>query len=235
LKTKSRQLPLILLGLTAAHPTCAGTLSQLAFTSNGGAYINDTVLNANTSPLAFTRIDNLNQPFLNAADSTVSLDYGNYFAIAFRGFGAHLGPGTISFLLDGTTEYSLSVTFPDPTIASGPIAVFDLPGGDTVTISATGLAEDRIQIIADGGGLSGDGIPDAFYAFNYSARQPTLTITPASSGLAAIAWSPATPGFVLQNRQTLASSSWSNSPSGATNPVIVSTVGGPQFFRLIRP
>ena len=73
---------------------------------------------------------------------------------------------------------------------------------DTVTLSGTGLAADRIRVIADGAGLIADGTPDAFYLFNYTyaadVAAPKMTIVPAAAGLATIAWTPATPGFRLQ-------------------------------------
>jgi hypothetical protein len=127
--------------------------------------------------LAFTATTGLTQPFLNASNSTIALGYGSYYAIAFRAFGAHSGPGTVSFNLNGT-PYSQNVTFPDPTLASGVFASFTLPGGDKVTISATGLSADRIQVVPDGGGLVGDGTPDAFYAFNFTAGAQTIPTVP---------------------------------------------------------
>ena len=221
-----------------AFPLHAGTLSRIRWTSNSGIYINDTIVDAATSPLAFTATNDLAQPFLNAADSTISLGYGSYFAITFRGH-AHIGVGTISFLLDGVTTYTQNVTFPDPFSASGVFARFTLPDGDMVTVSATGYAADRIQVVADGGGLTGDGNPDAFYHFNYlraaDVIAPKLRIDPATPGFATLSWTPATPGFVLQQSVSLWPSEWSDSPSGATNPVVVPANLSSQFFRLIQP
>lgn len=229
---------LVLAGL-AAGDAIGGTLTRISWTSNGGAYINDTIVDSTTSPLAFTATTNLAQPFLNAADSTVALNYGSYYVIAFRDFGAHIGAGAVSFMLDGATTYTRNVTFPDPTNASGVFAYFKLPNGDVVTISATGYAADRIRIIASGGGLTGDGTADAFYLFSYiravDVIVPRLMIVPATPGHATISWTPATPGFVLQENVSLEPASWTNSASGATNPVIVPTNLPKQFFRLIQP
>ncbi|MFS8086517.1 MAG: hypothetical protein ACMG6H_12865 [Acidobacteriota bacterium] len=113
---------------------------------------------------------------MNASDSTITLGYGSYYAIAFRAFGSHIGAGTVSFLLNGVTPFSQNVTFPDPTAASGAFATFALPGGDSVTISATGLSADRIQIVADGGGLSPDGTLDAFYAFTFTGGSLSIDV-----------------------------------------------------------
>jgi hypothetical protein len=186
--------------------------------------------------VGFIATNDLAQPFLNATDSTITLNYGSYYAISFRGYGSHIGAGTISFLLDGVTQYSKNLTFPDPTVASGVFAKFDLPGGDTLTVSATGLAADRIRIVADGPGLLEDGVLDAFYQFNYSrVSQPILMIVPANPGQATIAWTPATPGFVLQESLSPSLAGWTNSVSGATNPIVIPTTLPKQFFRLIRP
>ena len=64
---------------------------------------------------------------------------------------------------------------------------------------------------------------------------PTLTIVPGAPGQAAISWSPATPGFVLQESTSLENPNWINSPSGATNPVNVPATGNHKFFRLRKP
>ncbi len=225
-----------LLAGIAVVPVSAATISRIIWTSHSGTYINDTIVNGTTSPLAFTATNDLAQPFLNATDSTITLNYGNYYAIAFRAYGAHTGSGTISFLLDGVTEYSQNVIFPDPTLPSTTIAAFPLPGGDNLTISATGFAADRIRIVADGGGLAGDGVPDAFYKFDYTCSSlPTLTILPAVPGYATISWSPATAGFVLQEGLNSWPAAWTNSISGPTNPIVIPTPLAQQSFRLIKP
>ncbi|MEK7780871.1 MAG: hypothetical protein AAB370_05160 [Verrucomicrobiota bacterium] len=64
---------------------------------------------------------------------------------------------------------------------------------------------------------------------------PTLTIVPATPGQATIAWTPNTPGFVLQETWNLAPANWTNSPSGATNPITVPASAPGKFYRLIKP
>jgi hypothetical protein len=146
----------------------AGTITNLSFVSNGGGYVNDTIVGNGTSPLAFTATGSTSNAFLNNADSTVSLGYGTYYAIAFLGLGQHLGAGTVSFLLNGTTSESQSVIFPANSPGGVQFALFNLPGGDTAAFSTTGLSADRISIIADGAGLVPDGTADAFYQFSYT-------------------------------------------------------------------
>lgn len=175
-KSRSILSEVLLVSGVALVPASAATLSNISWTSHGGGYVNDTIVNGSTSPLAFTVTTDLAQPFLNAPDSTITLDCGRYYAIAFGNYGAHTGAGTVSFLLDGVTPYSQSVLFPEPFAVSGEFASFVLPGGDTVTISATGLSADRIRIYPDGGGLTGDGTPDAFYQFNFVPEPTALTL-----------------------------------------------------------
>ena len=174
----------------AAISLPAATINNIRFYASDFGYINDTIVNG-TSPLAFTNKADLKQPFLNAIDSTITLNYGSYYAIGFLGVKQLQGAGTISFLLNNTTPYSANVLFPDP-LAAGPIfAAFSFPGGDLVTVAPTGLLADRIRISGDGSGLHTDGSLDAFYAFNFTSGTASSTPEPATfamfgTGVAAI-------------------------------------------------
>ena len=64
---------------------------------------------------------------------------------------------------------------------------------------------------------------------------PTLVITLGAAGFASISWSPATPGFVLQQSDSLTNPNWSNAPSGAANPVTVPAALPSRFYRLHKP
>jgi hypothetical protein len=64
---------------------------------------------------------------------------------------------------------------------------------------------------------------------------PTLTIVPAAPGNAIISWTPATPGFILQETISLAPTNWVNSPSGSTNPIVVPATLPTKFYRLLKP
>ena len=64
---------------------------------------------------------------------------------------------------------------------------------------------------------------------------PTLTIVPAGAGQATISWAPATPGFVLQETWSLSPANWTNSISGATNPITVPAALPGKFYRLLKP
>jgi hypothetical protein len=64
---------------------------------------------------------------------------------------------------------------------------------------------------------------------------PLLNIVAAGSGFASVSWNPATPGFVLQFTPTLTPPAWTNTTSGATNPVVVPAGAASGFYRLIKP
>jgi hypothetical protein len=64
---------------------------------------------------------------------------------------------------------------------------------------------------------------------------PVLTIAPTSLGFATISWTPNTPGFILQETWNLTTANWTNSPSGATNPITLPTDTTGKFFRLRKP
>jgi hypothetical protein len=68
-----------------------------------------------------------------------------------------------------------------------------------------------------------------------TTNAPVLTIAPATPGNATISWTPATPGFVLQETWSLAPANWTNSPSGATNPTVVPATLPAKFYRLHKP
>ena len=64
---------------------------------------------------------------------------------------------------------------------------------------------------------------------------PTLVIAPGAPGFATISWTPATPGFVLQESWSLTAPNWTNAPSGAANPVSVAVTNAARFYRLATP
>ena len=163
----------VVFGLFPATGFCALTLTDLSFISNGGSFINNTIVDS-ASPIGFTAVG-LGQPFLNNSDSTISLTFGSYYAYSFLGFGQHVGGGTISGNFDGT-PFSQAVTFPsDPTTVANFCSI-TFSTGDTLTIGTTNFLADRIRIVADGGGLVGDGNNDVIYSFNFAAvPEPSAT------------------------------------------------------------
>ena len=115
--------------------------------------------------------------------------------------------------------------------------------------------------VAGGGGTSTGGVyavsgtigqPDAggpltngqysvtggFWALPFAVQTtnaPTLQIVPAAPGFATVSWTPPTPGFVLQEALSLSATNWSNSASGAANPVTVPATLPARFYRLNKP
>ncbi len=64
---------------------------------------------------------------------------------------------------------------------------------------------------------------------------PLLSIAATGPGQATISWTPNTAGFVLQETWSLAPANWTNSVSGAANPVVVPAVVPAKFYRLFKP
>jgi hypothetical protein len=84
-------------------------------------------------------------------------------------------------------------------------------------------------------GTAGDAV--GFDDLRYSApiEVPTLVIVSAGPGLAMITWTPETgTNWVLQETLSLSSANWTNSPSGATNPIAVPATL-PKWYRLFKP
>jgi hypothetical protein len=63
---------------------------------------------------------------------------------------------------------------------------------------------------------------------------PTLHIAHAAPGFAVVWWTPPSTNWVLQEALTL-TSGWTNSLSGATNPVTVPIIPPSKFYRLFSP
>jgi hypothetical protein len=93
----------------------------------------------------------------------------------------------------------------------------------------------------DAGGPMTNGqysVTGGFWAFAAAVQTPgapLLSIVPAGPGQATISWLPATPGFVLQENLSLTTTNWVNSPSGATNPILVPAALPTKFYRLHKP
>jgi hypothetical protein len=78
-------------------------------------------------------------------------------------------------------------------------------------------------------------VTSAFWALPMAVQTPgapTLSIVAAGAGQAQISWTPATPGFVLQETLSLSPTNWVNSASGSTNPIVVPATSSMKFYRL---
>jgi hypothetical protein len=75
-----------------------------------------------------------------------------------------------------------------------------------------------------------------FWSVLDNSWSPFLSITQVAPGWTRISWTPTNaPGFVLQVTPSLRPTTWSNAPSGASNPVLVPTPVPATFYRLIQP
>jgi hypothetical protein len=111
-------------------------------------------------------------------------------------------------------------------------------GGGTSTGSVYAVSGTIGQPDADGSMTNGQfSVMGGFWALPIAvqaAGAPTLTISRAAPGLAVVSWTPNTPGFVLQETISLSSTNWINSPSGATNPIMVPALLA-KYYRLFKP
>ena len=86
----------------------------------------------------------------------------------------------------------------------------------------------------DAGTLSGGSftLHGGFWSGVVTEPMPQLLIQQAGSHLF-ISWSPAIPGFVLQESESLWTESWVAAPTGSSNPASVPRGSGTKFYRLV--
>ena len=80
-------------------------------------------------------------------------------------------------------------------------------------------------------------VTGGFWAFAAAVQRPeapVLTIVLSGAGRVTISWTPSTSGWVLEETVSL-SGTWTNSVSGATNPVVVPAALPAKFYRLRKP
>ncbi len=68
-----------------------------------------------------------------------------------------------------------------------------------------------------------------------SGPAPRLSIRDLGGSQYEISWTPPTPGFVLQQSDSLLPAAWTNAPSGPTNPATVPATLPARFYRLFKP
>lgn len=112
-------------------------------------------------------------------------------------------------------------------------------GGGTSTggvYSVTGtIGQPDAGPVMTGGSFSVTGGFWALPVVVQTPGAPLLTVIHFGQGQARIAWTPATPGFVLQESLSLSPASWVNSAGGASNPVTVPAGLPAKFYRLHKP
>jgi len=134
---------------------------------------------------------------------------------------ASIGPAGDNWYIDATMTKSGQFTSPGVHTLELLIGAAATPGSYSLTWYLAGAGPS---------GTSGK------FTVNVMESPPTLSIVPATQGTATISWSPATgTNWVLQQSSTVAPANWTNSPSGSTNPIVVSTKSTATFYRLSRP
>jgi hypothetical protein len=104
-------------------------------------------------------------------------------------------------------------------------------GGD-YTLSGTIGQSDATPTTLSGGDYTLQGGFWPGLAVAIPGEQPTLFIQWSGANVI-ISWSPATPGFSLEQTDNLATLIWTSAPSG--NPVPVPASGTARFYRLHKP
>jgi hypothetical protein len=64
---------------------------------------------------------------------------------------------------------------------------------------------------------------------------PTLTIAPTPPGFVTVSWTPATPGWLLQENLNLGTTNWADYPGGTNSPIVIPTSQTGKFYRLFKP
>lgn len=112
-------------------------------------------------------------------------------------------------------------------------------GGGTSTNGQYSLSGTIAQHDAGGPMTNGQySVTGGFWALPQAVQvegAPTLAITNGGPGFAIISWTPPSTNWVLQENLNLGTTNWANSPSGATNPVVVPATLPKKFFRLFKP
>jgi len=105
--------------------------------------------------------------------------------------------------------------------------------GGTIVIAATGESSNATGVNGDQNNNNAL-ISGAAYVYS-TLIPPTLAIFPSGVSQVTLSWTPATPGFSLQETLSMSPVNWSNSPSGPTNPITIPASGQTRFFRLFKP
>jgi hypothetical protein len=108
-------------------------------------------------------------------------------------------------------------------------------GGNYSVSGTIGQPDASANSAMTGGNYSLTGGFWALLSVVQTEGAPTLTIVPAGTAQAQISWTPPSTNWVLQESPSLSPVAWTNSISGATNPVVVPATLPAKFFRLVKP
>lgn len=176
------------------------------------------------------------------------------FSIDLTGYQDSLAFGGVRQIIATTPgqDYRLSLAlgaYQSNPLFSGPMSVSIAAGGvtDSFTFHASGegsqwsiftrdfTASGASTTISITGTGSGGGAYLGLDNVSVIALTPKLSIAATVPGTVTLSWTPNTPGFILQETLSLSPASWTNSPSGSTNPVTLPVVPPAKFFRLLKP
>ncbi|MEY2407458.1 MAG: hypothetical protein QOF48_128 [Verrucomicrobiota bacterium] len=189
-------------------------------TDAGSAYVYDLTNPTPTLPVATL--------------TNVSPAVSNLFGFAVAISGTRVVVGAYSFdagPIDSGIAYVYDIAGATPAV---PIATLNDPSPATGDQFGLSVAIDGPTIVA-GAPYDDTSAPDRGVAYVFGSPR-ILKVVPGASGLATLSWTPATAsGFMLQYTDSLAPTNWVNAPSGAANPVMVSTTNASRFYRLFQP
>jgi hypothetical protein len=180
--------------------------------------------------------------FLFSTGGTLLTNFFNPTTASHHNFGAAVGTfGGDQLLIGAPAGNTFLTTFPGRAFLYGTdrtlLNTFTNPApasGDVFGISLASVGSDSVVIGAPNDDKVGTDAGAAYLYSFISATPPSLTILSAALGTATISWSPATPGYVLQENTNLTTTNWVNSPSGSTNPVVVPATLPANFYRLLK-
>jgi hypothetical protein len=138
------------------------------------------------------------------------------------------------FVRSGTTWSQQAYLKASNTRAGDDFGISVAVSGDTVVVGAdledsstTGVNSTPDESATNAG---------AAYVFSLpTISNPALSIVTTGSGRATVSWSPAMPGYVLQETLSLSPTNWVNAASGTNNPTVVPATLPTQFYRLFKP
>jgi hypothetical protein len=202
--------------------------------------LNNVVNATETSPSTFTYTirDNDDPPTVSFLDNVGSAFESNAPLVVVQlSQTSDLAPA-VDYAVVGGTATAGDFDLPSGTLTFGPTNLtLPLP----LTLVDDGVAEPDetllLQLSSPTNAALGTLTTSLFTIQDtgVSTTAPRLNASPLAGNQVTISWTPATPGFVLQETLSLSPVNWSNAPSGPTNPVTVPATSPAKVFRLLRP
>jgi len=151
---------------------------------------------------------------------------------AYPSYNGWLDELRVSTVVRYTNSFTPPATPFAPDADTAALYHFDEGAGEVIGDSAFGGASPGVRR------FGGAGTPGPAWSEEtpFGMPIPLLSISSMGAGEVTISWTPATDtNWVLQERLNLTTGAWTNSPSGATNPVTVPATLPTKFYRLFKP